>query len=53
MKCPVPDSDWTIYITGAPALTSRGLKEDDFVDVVNFIEEAVQIALEVQKNTSK
>lgn len=29
---------------GTPALTSRGLKENDFVQVVAFIDEAVQIA---------
>jgi len=31
-------------IAGTPALTSRGLKENDFVQVVAFIDEAVQIA---------
>jgi glycine hydroxymethyltransferase len=38
---------------GAPALTSRGMKENDFVDVVNFIEEAINIALEAQAATGK
>lgn len=32
-------------ITGAPALTSRGFKEDDFKQVVMFIDEAVKIAI--------
>jgi len=34
---------------GAPALTSRDFKENDFERVVEFIDRAVQITLEVQK----
>jgi len=34
---------------GSPALTSRGLNEDDFGKVVEFIDRGVKIALEVQK----
>ena len=30
---------------GAPALTSRGFKEDDFRAVADFLEEAVQISI--------
>jgi len=38
---------------GAPALTSRGLKEEDFIKVVGFIEEAVLISKDVQAKTEK
>merc|ERR1740131_199960 len=38
---------------GAPALTSRGFTEDDFVKVVDFIDEAVNIAKEVQSKSKK
>lgn len=37
---------------GAPALTSRGFKEDDFVKVANFFDRAVGIALKL-KNTEE
>lgn len=37
---------------GAPALTSRGLKEDDFAEVAKFFDRAVTIAKEL-KNTEK
>ncbi|CAG6021225.1 unnamed protein product [Menidia menidia] len=36
---------------GAPALTSRQLKEPDFEKVVDFIDEGIHIALDVKKNT--
>jgi len=36
---------------GAPALTSRNFKEQDFVKVIEFIDRAVGIALEAQKGT--
>merc|ERR1719343_1599891 len=36
---------------GAPAMTSRGLMEEDFVKVGEFIGEAVDIASEVQKQS--
>lgn len=32
---------------GTPALTTRGLKEDDIVQVASFIDRAIQIALEI------
>jgi glycine hydroxymethyltransferase len=38
---------------GAPALTSRGFKEADFEKVVDFIDEAVQIASEAKRQTKK
>ncbi len=34
---------------GSPAMTSRGLTEKDFVQVVNFIDEAVDITVEFNK----
>eukprot|EP00878_Enallax_costatus_P009414 GHUV01009839.1.p1 GENE.GHUV01009839.1~~GHUV01009839.1.p1 ORF type:complete len:329 (+),score=91.89 GHUV01009839.1:1305-2291(+) len=36
---------------GTPALTTRGFKEADFVQVANFIDRAVKIAKECQANT--
>ncbi|XP_013385211.1 serine hydroxymethyltransferase, mitochondrial [Lingula anatina] len=36
---------------GAPALTSRGMKEKEFVQVVEFIDRATQIGLEAQSQT--
>ena len=38
---------------GAPALTSRGFNEEDFVKVVDFIDEAVSIAKDVQSKSKK
>jgi glycine hydroxymethyltransferase len=38
---------------GAPALTSRGMVEKDFVAVVDFIDEAVQIALAAKAKGGK
>ena len=38
---------------GAPALTSRGFNEQDFVKVVDFIDEAVSIAKHVQSKSKK
>jgi len=38
---------------GANALTSRGFTQDDFVKVVDFIDEAVNIAKEVQSKSKK
>ena len=38
---------------GAPALTSRGFVEADFARVVDLIDEAVAIALEVKGSTKK
>lgn len=36
---------------GAPSLTSRGLNEDDFRKVMDFLDEGVHICLEAQKHT--
>ena len=38
---------------GAPALTSRNFKEEDFVQVVEFLDQGVQIAVEAQEKTGK
>jgi glycine hydroxymethyltransferase len=38
---------------GAPALTTRGLKEDDFRSVADFLHRAVQISLELQSTSGK
>lgn len=38
---------------GAPALTSRGFKEADFVKVVDFLDRGVKIALDIQKKVGK
>lgn len=38
---------------GAPALTSRQFKEADFEKVVAFIDEGIQIGLDVKKKTTK
>lgn len=38
---------------GAPALTSRQFREADFEKVVNFIDEGIEIGLDVKKKTAK
>jgi glycine hydroxymethyltransferase len=38
---------------GTPALTTRGLKENDFRKVADFLHEAVQIALKIQETSGK
>lgn len=38
---------------GAPALTSRQFREEDFRRVVDFIDEGVSIGLEVKRKTAK
>ena len=38
---------------GTSALTSRGLKEEDFIKVVEFIDSVIEIALEIQKKSDK
>ena len=37
--------------TGTPALTSRQLKETDFIKVIDMVDAGVKIALEAQKLT--
>merc|ERR1719473_817444 len=38
---------------GTPAMTSRGLVEDDFRKIGDFIARAVDIAVDIQKETGK
>jgi len=38
---------------GAPAMTSRGLLEDDFRQVGEFIADAIEIAAEIQQQSGK
>ena len=38
---------------GTPALTTRGLKEKDFVQVAGYLDRAIKIALDVQKTSGK
>eukprot|EP01088_Endostelium_zonatum_P014584 TRINITY_DN325_c0_g1_i1.p1 TRINITY_DN325_c0_g1~~TRINITY_DN325_c0_g1_i1.p1 ORF type:complete len:479 (-),score=101.48 TRINITY_DN325_c0_g1_i1:44-1480(-) len=38
---------------GSPAMTSRGLVEKDFEQVVEFLDRAVKISIEVQKKSGK
>merc|ERR1719326_2029056 len=38
---------------GAPAMTSRGLKEADFEQIGDFLHQGLQLALEVQSTTGK
>lgn len=40
-------------LAGTPALTSRQLREADFEKVVEFIDEGIQIALDVKKKTGE
>jgi glycine hydroxymethyltransferase len=38
---------------GSPALTSRGLKEEDMVKVAQFLDQAVKISVQIQSKTGK
>ena len=38
---------------GAPAMTSRGLKEADFEQIGEFLHQGLQLTLEVQKESGK
>lgn len=42
-----------LSLPGAPALTSRQFREDDFRRVVDFIDEGVNIGLEVKHKTGE
>lgn len=42
-----------LTLSGTPALTSRQFKETDFEKVVEFIDEGIQIALDVKKKTGE
>ena len=37
-----------IHSVGSPALTSRGMKENDFKQVAMFIDEGVQLGIEAK-----
>lgn len=43
----------SMALSGTPALTSRQFKEADFEKVVEFIDEGIQIALDVKKKTGE
>merc|ERR1712066_1124696 len=38
---------------GTPAMTSRGLKEDGFVKIAEFLDRVLQITLRIQKEKGK
>merc|ERR1712084_72584 len=38
---------------GAPAMTTRGLKEDGFVKIAEFLDRVLQISLQIQKEKGK
>merc|ERR1712227_907734 len=38
---------------GAPAMTTRGLKQDGFKKIAEFLDQALQISLRIQKNKGK
>jgi len=40
-------------VTGAPAMTSRGLVEKDFEQIAEFLHRAVTITLSIQKEYGK
>ena len=39
--------------SGTPALTSRGMKENNFIDIVGFMDEAINISIDVKSKTGK
>lgn len=41
-----------VYFSGAPAMTSRSFKEEEFVKVVELIDRGVEIGLNIQKKQS-
>ena len=38
---------------GTPAVTSRGMKENDVEQIVDFIDEVIQLSIEVSKTSGK
>jgi len=38
---------------GAPAMTTRGFKEPEFAQIVDFIDRAIKVAAEIQKSLPK
>lgn len=49
----IPYDIYNRLCSGAPAMTSRGLKEKDFEQIAEFLERAVNITLKVQKERGK
>lgn len=41
------------WISGAPAMTSRGMKEKDFEKICEFLDRGVQIGINAKKYSSK
>ena len=42
-----------LFLIGAPALTSRNFKEEDFVKVIEYLDRGVKIAVEAQSATGR
>ena len=42
-----------LFLIGAPALTSRNFKEEDFVKVIEYLDQGVKIAVEAQSATGR
>jgi glycine hydroxymethyltransferase len=38
---------------GAPAMTTRGFAEPEFIKIVDFIDRAIKVAIEIQKSLPK
>jgi len=38
---------------GAPAMTTRGFKEQEFAQIVDFIDRAIKVAAEIQRSLPK
>jgi glycine hydroxymethyltransferase len=38
---------------GTPAITSRGMKEEDMVVIADFLMKVIEISLNIQKNVGK
>ena len=45
--------DQKLYLSGAPALTSRNFKEEDFRKVIELLDRGVEIAIDAQAKSSK
>lgn len=45
--------DWSLVFAGAPAMTSRGLVEKDFLQIGEFLHRAITITLCIQKEHGK
>jgi len=42
-----------LLFTGTPALTSRGMKQSEFKQVAEFLDEGIKISAQLHKKTSK